>query len=430
MTSLPSTTPSAAGFTPSPARTPVPLIVATVGGGDAAGVLAAARLLAERFDAAPHVVAVNEPLQAYLPGIPMESVPPDLYTEQRRRLLEDVTRAVAAAGVPAWSVEVLEGPPARTIAHVASERKARCIVIGIGRHAPMDRLLGDETALHVVRLADRPVLAVTPDFAALPRHAAVAVDFSPASVRAAEEALALLAEGGRLSLVHVRPPADVLLRRAGETLSRLHDRRLEELWERLAAGLAAPPSVTIEPVVLAGDPADELLGFAARERADLVATGSSGLGFLDRLVMGSVATQIVRRAPVPVLAVPRPSAADVERIEALLASTVESTEAARWPRMLEAFSERNAGRPTQLEIDDPALGAQLEERGYTLLGASYDRRGDRLELMLAAPAGGAGHLTHTIGGVTSVAVFTDPHHRDLALQARHGEGQTILTFPD
>ena len=162
--------------------------------------------------------------------------------------------------------------------------------------------------------------------------------------------------------------------------------------------------------------------------------GSSGLGFFDRLMVGSAATRILRRATVTVLAVPRPSAAEVERIERQLSGDVTTSEVARWPALVEAFSERNAGRPTQLEIDDPELGAQFQETGYTLLGASYDRRDDRLEIMLAAPGGGGhtggGHLTHTVGKVTSIAVLTDSREHDLALQARHGQGQTILLFRD
>ncbi|HEX6630907.1 MAG TPA: hypothetical protein VF048_07435, partial [Gemmatimonadaceae bacterium] len=80
--------------------------------------------------------------------------------------------------------------------------------------------------------------------------------------------------------------------------------------------------------------------------------------------------------------------------------------------------------------DDPALGAQFQEVGHVLLGASYDRRDGRLEIMLGAPAGGDGRLTHGIGDVTSIAVLAGPHRRDLALQARHGQGQTILMFRD
>jgi nucleotide-binding universal stress UspA family protein len=408
-----------------------PLLVATTGQ-QATAVITAARLLAVRLGREPYVIAVNELVPIYPEGVVAEPYPPSVFSERRRRLLDDVTRALRTAydGDPSWPVEIVEGQPARVIADLARARHACMIVLGIGRHSPMDRIFGSETALQVIRLASRPVLAVAPTFARLPQRAVVAVDFSPASVRAAEEALALLGEGGTLTLVHVRPHDGDPRWLGDAALGATHGQRSAELFERLVAALDAPAQVVVEQVVLVGDPAAEVLAFAEREGADLIATGSSGLGFFDRLVVGSVTTRILRRSSVSLLVVPRPSAAEIERIERQLSGAVDSSDSARWPALLQAFSERNAGRPTQLEIDDPALGAQLQESGYLLLGASYDRRDDRLELMLGSPGAGAGHMTHTIGNVTSVAVLADPRQRDMALQARHGHGQTILTFAD
>ncbi|HEY0972819.1 MAG TPA: universal stress protein [Gemmatimonadales bacterium] len=418
------------GHDTAPALAVGPLLVATTGA-NATAIITAARLLAGRLGGAPEVVAVREPVPIYLPGMGMEPILPAVDAEQRRRLMDGVTDALGSAydGDPSWSVDVVDGTPARTIARLARERGSRLIVMGIGRHAPIDRVFGSETALQTIRVADRPVLAVAPGFVELPRHAVVAIDFSPASVRAAEEALSILAEGGKLSLVYVRPRDTDLVRLGSEILNWYDGERVTGLFDRLVASLQVPSSVTLERAVLTGEPADQVLGYADREGADLVATGSSGLGFFDRLIVGSVATRILRRSTVSLLVVPRPSAAEAERIERRLSGTIESSTAARWPDLVEAFSERNIGRPTQLEIDDPSLGAQLQEVGHTLLGVAYDRRHDRLEIMLGAPAGG-GRLTHSIGDVTSVGVLSGPHERDLALQARHGQGQTILMFLD
>lgn len=422
---------AASGAGANSTHTAGPLLVATTGR-DGTAVFTAARLLAERLGSTPEVVAVAEPLALLLPGIPMEAVPPELYAEQRRRIRDDVTHALRSAfdGNPSWPVQVEEGQPARTIARLARERQARLIVMGIGRHAPVDRVLGTETALQTIRVADRPVFAVAPTFGGLPRHAVVAMDFSPASVRAASEALALLAEGGTLSLVYVRPSTEALRRLGDQAVNWIHGDGVTDRFERLLAALVVPRGVTVEPVTLEGDPAGQVLDFSERQGAELIATGSAGLGFFDRLIVGSVATRLLRRATTSVLMVPRPPAAEVARIEQKLANTTESTDPALWPAMLEQFTARNAARATQLEVDDPDLGAQLQQSGYTLLGVSYDRRDDRLAIMLGAPAGGTGHLTHTVGGVTSIAVLTGPQQRDLALQARHGRGQTILSIRD
>lgn len=407
------------------------LLVASAGR-NLAPLVAAARLLASRAGVEPTVLAINEPPPAYLPGIAMDGLPPELYAEQREHLRETIASALTSAGsgAEAWPIEVRDGRIAPAIAEVARARRVGCIILGLGRHAPMDRLFGHETAIQVIRLADRPVLAVAPTFSELPRHAVVAIDFSPASIAAAEAALRMVGPGGRLSLIYVRPGDDVLRRLGDHAIRWMHGERVTMLFERLVAALSAPALVTVESVVLAGEPAHQLLEFVRREGADLIATGRSGLGFLDRMIVGSVATRLLRDSPVSVLAVPKPSAAEVERIERLLAETLVTSEESRWPALLEAFSDRNAGRLTQLEITDPATGAQLQQRGYRFVGAAYDRRDRRLELMFERAPDDTSHLTHTLGGVTSMAVLADPHQLDATLQARHGDGQTLLTFQD
>lgn len=317
------TSQSATGQAPTHPESTGPLVVATIGQG-AAAVIDAARFLSERLGATPMVVAVHDPVFAYVPEIGMAPLLPALEAEQRQILREDVVAALKAAGGDAtsWTVAVTIGPPAPTISHIAREHGARMIVMGIGRRAPLDRFFGSETALRLIRLADQPVLAVVSEFAGPPRHVAVAIDFSAPSVRAAEEALALLGEGtGTLSLVHVRQTDRRTRKAADDGVTEMYERRIADLFRRLRAMLVIPSSITVREVVLEGDPAAELVGFVEREGADLIATGSSGMGFMDRLIIGSVATQLLRRSEVSVLAIPRPSPADVQRIERQLVNT-------------------------------------------------------------------------------------------------------------
>ena len=53
-----------------------------------------------------------------------------------------------------------------------------------------------------------------------------------------------------------------------------------------------------------GDPADEVLKFAEREKPDLIVLATKGRR--GRFDMGSVAERVVRHSPVPVLTVPVP----------------------------------------------------------------------------------------------------------------------------
>jgi nucleotide-binding universal stress UspA family protein len=57
--------------------------------------------------------------------------------------------------------------------------------------------------------------------------------------------------------------------------------------------------------VAEGDPVDAILHAAGTQKADLIVMGTHGRSGVDRLMLGSVAESVLRRAPCPVLTVPR-----------------------------------------------------------------------------------------------------------------------------
>jgi nucleotide-binding universal stress UspA family protein len=61
----------------------------------------------------------------------------------------------------------------------------------------------------------------------------------------------------------------------------------------------------IETAVREGDPVDEIVGYASDADADLLAAGTRGRHGEGRFVLGSVAADLVRTAPMPVLTVRR-----------------------------------------------------------------------------------------------------------------------------
>ena len=64
-------------------------------------------------------------------------------------------------------------------------------------------------------------------------------------------------------------------------------------------------ATTMVRKVLSGLPAArEIAQYAASQGADLIVVGTHGYGPVRRLVLGSVADQVVRMAPCPVLMVP------------------------------------------------------------------------------------------------------------------------------
>lgn len=65
------------------------------------------------------------------------------------------------------------------------------------------------------------------------------------------------------------------------------------------------PGVTIEVVVREGNTAGEILDQAATMKADLLVIGTHGRSGFERLLLGSVAEKVLRKAACPVMTVPK-----------------------------------------------------------------------------------------------------------------------------
>jgi nucleotide-binding universal stress UspA family protein len=130
-------------------------------------------------------------------------------------------------------------------------------------------------------------------------------DFSDRAACAFGLACALARDyGARLVLLHVSP-LPMLAYGEGVVMPRppdSHDRLKAEL-ERLEVPDAA---IRVERRVEEGDPVPEILRVAEEVGADLIVLGTHGRTGLGRLLMGSVAEQVVRRGPCPVLTVRTP----------------------------------------------------------------------------------------------------------------------------
>lgn len=203
---------------------------------------------------------------------------------------------------PRWPVKIEEGPPARVISRIAKPGAYELVVMGLGAHRFVERSLRGETALRTIRMAEIPVLAVAPDTMALPRSAVVAMDFSLPAIQAARASCALLGETGTLMIAYVRP-GEVAL---GEpALVELPDAALvETLFDDLRKTLPVPSGVSLETVMLSGDPAQAILSLAQSREVDLIAAGSHGYSAFERVLLGSVSTSLLRRAECSVLVAP------------------------------------------------------------------------------------------------------------------------------
>jgi len=412
------------GVTNSAARTETalaPLLVATdaTPGSDAA--LRAARAIAARTGQAVKLLSVFAP--APIVGAEVQvAISSRSESDQRASVEMELAEQLDRVGISDWPTEIIMGDPAATIAQAAAKLGAELVIMGLGGHELVDRILGDEMVLRVIRLGTTPVLAVAPSFHALPCHALAAVDFSASCGRALELGGKLLQSPGRISLVHVaqqdKDPASWNARDAAYvgTVGRALD--------RLIAETDVAPGVRFERKVLPGDPADQLLGFVRAYSPDLIIAGSHGHNFLTRLMIGSVSTRLLRESRRSMLIVPP---IDAPGYLEELPEERGRFSFYEWAERLEEFSRRNAGRPAILEVIDPEFGAQVEEKGVPFTGASFDPRDGRVHIM-CGPASGDGHLTHSISGVTAIQLLKDSSGNDAFLRVAHGRGQTLLAL--
>lgn len=125
-------------------------------------------------------------------------------------------------------------------------------------------------------------------------------DLSPLSNDALKLATSLARDtGAKLIIVHVEEPATAY--GGGEAFSAAPPTHQEQLAEKLRQVTAPDPAVPVEHRLLTGDPAAALVRLAEEENADYIVMATHGRRGLSRLLMGSVAEAVVRRAPCPVL---------------------------------------------------------------------------------------------------------------------------------
>jgi nucleotide-binding universal stress UspA family protein len=136
-------------------------------------------------------------------------------------------------------------------------------------------------------------------------------DFSPTSRAAFQVACALARDyAARLVVLHVNAPQ--MIYGEGYVLPPDPEAVRKELEEELSRLRPPDPAIRVERLLKEGDAAWEILHVAREGRADLIVLGTHGRTGLGRLLMGSVAEAVLRKAPCPVLTVkaPLPEAAE------------------------------------------------------------------------------------------------------------------------
>jgi nucleotide-binding universal stress UspA family protein len=232
----------------------------------------------------------------------------DALVQHGERVLEEATDTLDTLGA-AYTTNVVQGNPAPTIADYAEEYDHDLVVLSSRGREGVTRALGGSVSEKVVRLSSVPVLTarMKPDEQlAFPyEDILIPTDGSAAATHAADHVLSLAAALG--ATVHVLSVVEDSLLGLGDEASEAEGRQaateaVEDIVERAATHGV---DETAEHVTQ-GTPAEAILDCIEDNDIDAVGMGTTGRRGTERILLGSVAEETVRSAPVPVITVTNP----------------------------------------------------------------------------------------------------------------------------
>jgi nucleotide-binding universal stress UspA family protein len=139
-------------------------------------------------------------------------------------------------------------------------------------------------------------------------------DFSTVGQTALEMATSLARDrGAKLLIAHVEEPP--VSYGGGELYYGVMEPDREQLQKMLSEVLPTDPTVGYEHRLIIGSPASAIVHLAEKEKCDLIVMPTHGRTGLMRVLMGSVAEEVVRKAKCPVLTVKAAAKTPIERRE-------------------------------------------------------------------------------------------------------------------
>jgi nucleotide-binding universal stress UspA family protein len=219
-----------------------------------------------------------------------------LLEEARERLASlTVETRVFGGGSPAW-----------VMTHLAEEEDIDTIVVGSPHRGAIGRALIGSVAESLLHGAPCAVVASPRGYAAQ-AHAslaliAIAYDGTPEARAALHRAEAIAKEtGAAIRVLTVVSPPVALPGVTGYTPA--FPPEPEKILEE--ATNALDPKLAIDGLCLNG-PVATTLAEACEDGVDLLLAGSRRYGPVMRVLLGSVSTELIHKAPCPVMVVPRP----------------------------------------------------------------------------------------------------------------------------
>jgi nucleotide-binding universal stress UspA family protein len=273
------------------------------GSDGAAAVLSHAADLARFADATVHVLFVADTSRDSVTVIDGETV--DALAQKGETVVTEAAETLAAAGVD-HETDVVQGNPAPAIAEYAERAGHDLVVMPTQGREGLSRYLLGSVSEKVVRLSSVPVLTarMRPDeLLTFPyEDVLIPTDGSPPATDAVEHGLRLAASldatvhGVSVVDESAFGPDDHVLSAGREAVA-------ENALDDLAAAATEHGVSTVERHVERGAPVEAIVDQIRTSGAHAVVMGTTGRRGTERVLLGSVAEQTVRSAPVPVVTV-------------------------------------------------------------------------------------------------------------------------------
>jgi len=257
-----------------------------------------AKVLAGQFNSEVHLFHANEALMAPVSAesFGFEQMAYQSLLDQIEKGLAEKVEVLADSlrreGFRAVS-SVVSGRAHLKISQYAEETNCGLILVGTTGHTRLHNLMVGSTTERLLRLANRPVMSIHTGNLILPltlKTILVPLDLSSDSEKVIPAAITWARHfKSRILFLHV----DVL----GEYMN-AEKEFLPNAIDRYPELLTVPH----EKIILDSEKiTEEILRFAAREKADCIMQTSHGAGKLSKALLGSKADEIIQKSPVPVV---------------------------------------------------------------------------------------------------------------------------------
>ena len=280
-----------------------------------------ARRLARRFGASIHLAHVRQFDYAsgfFLPAPPMDPFPVMTHEQDaEKNAAKDLHVLARECGVPLATCHILSGGPAfDETCRVAQKIPADLIVMPTHGRTGLKHVFLGSTAERIVQHSPCPVFVVREKKRRSktgPLHSIntilVPVDFSDCSREGLQYAIGFANEfGARIILLHAtylgyiyssEGTAIYDIPALQKAARKNAERHMRQLVRTVNFG-----GVRFETAFTDASPVLDICSFAKEHDVDLIITSTHGLTGLKHVLIGSVAEQVVRRAPCSVLVVP------------------------------------------------------------------------------------------------------------------------------